>query len=144
MSGTFSHIGLCVTDIARSLDFYVNGLGFQQAERFEVGAPFHIVMELPDTLKLTSQFVRKDGIALEFLQYAAPETLGSAERRAMNQLGLTHLSLRVDAIEPAIEKVLAHGGQVHRETYVDAGPAGEFVYCTDPDGIRVELMRLPA
>ncbi|SFR91229.1 VOC family protein [Sphingomonas jatrophae] len=139
---TFSHIGLCVTDIDRSVNFYVQGLGFELGQGYEIGAPFHIVMDLPDTLHLKSQFVQKDGVQLELLQYFAPETLGPAERRPMNQLGLTHLSVRVEAIEPVIERVVAHGGQVHRETYVDAGPGGEFVYCTDPDGIRVELMRL--
>lgn len=133
-----------MTDITHSLDFYVGGLGFELGRKFEVGAPFHIVMELPDTIQLKSQFIQKDGVQLELLEYGAPETIGPAERRPMNQLGLTHLSVRVDAIEPAIERVLAHGGTVHRHTYVDAGPGGEFVYCTDPDGIRVELMRLNA
>lgn len=140
---TFSHIGMCVADAARSLHFYTGALGFEVAERFEVGPPFHIVMELPEPLRLISQFVRKDGIQLEFLEYVGSKTTGDGTRRPMNRLGLTHLSVRVDAIEPVAERVLAHGGQVHRETYVDAGPQGEFIYCTDPDGIRVELMRLP-
>ncbi len=141
-TSTFSHIGMCVTDAARSVAFYTGALGFEEGERFEVGVPFHIVMEMPDTLQLKSQFVKKDGMQLEFLEYIAPDIIGNTERGPMNKLGLTHLSVRVDAIEPVVEKVLAHGGRVHRETYVDAGPGGEFIYCTDPDGIRVELMRL--
>lgn len=143
MSGVVvSHVGLCVRDIARSMAFYVDGLGFEPGDAFAVGAPFHIVMELPDPLKLKSQFLKKDGMQLELLEYGAPETIGDGTRRPMNHIGLTHLSVRVEAIEPVVAQVLAHGGQVHRETYVDAGPGGEFVYCTDPDGIRVELMRL--
>jgi len=139
----FSHIGLCVADADRALRFYTCALGFEDGARYQVGDEFAGVMGLPRPLKLTSQFVRKDGVQLEFLQYDAPETFGSTEPRSMNQLGLTHLSVRVDAIEPVVDRVLAHGGRVHRETYLDAGPAGEFIYCTDPDGIRVELMRLP-
>ena len=143
MTTSFSHVGLCVTDAARSLAFYTGALGFEEGARYEVGEPFDIVMGVSKPLKLNSQFVSKDGIQLEFLHYASHEVTGAGEQRSMTQVGLTHLSVRVEAIEPAVEKVLAHGGQVHRETYVDAGPGGEFVYCSDPDGIRVELMRLP-
>ena len=63
----------------------------------------------------------------------------------MNQLGLTHLSLRVadlDAVALAIE---SFGGAVVRGTRTTFGDDGalDFVYCTDPDGVRIELMRLP-
>lgn len=139
----FSHIGLCVADADRSLAFYTRALGFETGARFEVGDDFAPVLEVPTPIRLTSQFVRKDGVQLEFLEYVSPGHQGSAERRPMNQLGLTHLSVKVDAIEPVIEAVVAHGGRVHRETYVNNGPGGEFIYCTDPDGIRVELMCLP-
>jgi catechol 2,3-dioxygenase-like lactoylglutathione lyase family enzyme len=47
------------------------------------------------------------------------------------------------APEPVVEAVLAHGGKVHRETYFSNGLGGEFIYCTDPDGIRIELMNIP-
>lgn len=139
----FSHIGLCVVDAARSLRFYTGALGFEVGDKFEVDDTFAGVMEVARPLKLISQFVKKDGVQLEFLQYVSPDHCGEPVRRPMNQLGLTHLSLRVEAIEPVVEKILAHGGQVHRETYLNNGPAGEFIYCTDPDGIRIELMRLP-
>ena len=138
----FSHIGLCVADADRSLRFYTGALGFEEGPRYSVGDEFAAVMGLPHPLRLTSQFVRKDGMQLEFLEYGAPETFGSTDMRPMNQFGLTHLSVRVDAIEEAVGRVVAHGGKVHRETYHDAGPAGEFIYCSDPDGVRVELMRL--
>lgn len=143
MSVAFSHIGLCVADAERSLRFYIGALGFEAGERYEVDDTFAPVLEVGPPVRLASQFVRKDGMALEFLQYLEPTHRGDGQRRPMDHLGLTHLSVRVDAIEPVIEAVLAHGGSVHRETYLDNGPAGEFVYCTDPDGIRVELMRLP-
>lgn len=143
MSVRFSHIGMCVADAERALRFYTGALGFEPAERYDVDDTFAPVLEVGPPVRLVSQFARKDGVSLEFLEYAEPAHQGSDSRRPMNHLGLTHLSVQVDAIEPAIEAVLAHGGAVHRETYLDNGAAGELVYCTDPDGIRVELMRLP-
>jgi lactoylglutathione lyase len=139
----FSHIGLCVADAERSLRFYTLALGFEEKARYEVGDEFAPVLEVRPPIKLKSLFVAKGGVQIEFLEYISPGHHGSAERRPMNQLGLTHLSVIVEAIEPVVEAVLAHGGKVHRETYFRNGLGGEFIYCTDPDGIRIELMNIP-
>lgn len=139
----FSHIGLCVGDAERSLRFYTDALGFSKVSDFQVGDEVAPVLGLKPPVRLKSLFVAKDGVQLEFLEYTTPEAFGPRELRPMNQFGLTHLSVIVDAVEPVIEAVLRCGGQVHRETYVNDPRMGEFIYCSDPDGIRVELMRLP-
>ena len=63
----------------------------------------------------------------------------------MNQLGLTHLSIRVDDIDATAAAIESLGGSVVRSTRT-ALPFGDvtldFVYCTDPDGVRIELMDL--
>jgi lactoylglutathione lyase len=61
----------------------------------------------------------------------------------MNQLGFTHMTLFVDDVDAAIDRVAEHGGHVHPETKIDS-PYGPIVFCTDPDGVRVELMQSPA
>ena len=68
-----------------------------------------------------------------------------AERRAVNQLGLTHLSFRVRDVAGTAARMVELGGAVvesSRTTIDLGGTALEFVYCTDPDGVRVELMDL--
>ena len=64
----------------------------------------------------------------------------------MNQLGLTHLSLRVDDLDRAAQVIESLGGTVVTSTRTTLGPSHgplDFVYCTDPDGVRIELMHLP-
>jgi len=61
----------------------------------------------------------------------------------MNQLGLTHLSFRVDDLEAVAQKIEEMGGTVHTGTRTTFGPTLDFIYCTDPDGVRIELMCLP-
>ena len=39
MSTSLSHLGLCVSDLARSLRFSCDGFGFERGRRFEVGSP---------------------------------------------------------------------------------------------------------
>lgn len=147
MSTYLSHVGICVSDLERSTRFYCEALGFEKAESFTVGDEFAALMEF-DSVALTSQFLRRDGHAIELLSFAAPEPSGERSRRPVNTFGLTHLSFRVDDVADAAAKVVALGGTVHaptRTTFPGADGADmDFVYCSDPDGTRVELMKLPA
>jgi predicted enzyme related to lactoylglutathione lyase len=56
------------------------------------------------------------------------------------------LSIRVDDVEAVAETVERLGGTVvveTRTTFEMAGTTLDFVYCTDPDGVRIELMNIP-
>jgi lactoylglutathione lyase len=138
-----SHIGVCVTDIERSRRFYRDGLGFQEVAQFEVGLEFGAVMEVEGTLELTSVFLRREGVSIELLGYRNRAVEGDGTRRKMTQLGLTHLSLLVQDVDAVAEHLRGFGGTVLPSTRLSAA-SGEFVYCLDPDGIRIELMRLAA
>jgi len=139
-----SHVGICVSDLATSLRFYCEGLGFEEVASHEVGEEFAALMEV-DGVRLRSRMIRREGVTLELLGYEAPGTTGSAERRPMNQLGLTHLSLRVADVGSVAATIESLGGAVvrpSRTTFDFAGTSLDFVYCTDPDGVRIELMDL--
>lgn len=138
----FSHFGICVSDLERSLAFYCGALGFEKAEMHAIGSEFAALMDLPD-VAVTSQFIRRGLMAIELLAFDRPPPFGDGVRRAVNQLGLTHLSFRVDDLAATEARVVELGGAVveSSRTKIDLGGAPlEFVYCTDPDGVRVELM----
>jgi glyoxylase I family protein len=141
---SFSHFGICVSDLERSLAFYCGALGFERAESHEIGSEFARLMEL-DRVAVTSQFIRRGEAAIELLAFREPAPFGEKERRAVNQLGLTHLSFRVRDVEATARRIVELGGAMvgSTRTTIDlGGTALEFVYCTDPDGVRVELMDL--
>ena len=138
----FSHFGICVSDLEHSLRFYCDALGFEKAESHEIGREFATLMDLPD-VAVTSQFIRKGPTAIELLAFHEPAPFGDRERRAVNQLGLTHMSFRVDDLAATEMRIVELGGAVveSSRTKIDLGGSPlEFVYCTDPDGVRVELM----
>lgn len=145
MTVRVSHIGICVSDADRSQAFY-EALGFEPAASFEVGPEFGRLMEI-DGVEVESRFLRHDGFTIELLHYRSPGPTGSGERRPVNQLGLTHLCVRVDDVDQAAAVVSDHGGTVLDHTRTTFGgsddPTMDFVYCTDPDGTRIELMRSP-
>jgi lactoylglutathione lyase len=140
----FSHFGICVSDLERSLRFYCDALGFEKAESHEIGQEFARLMDL-DGVSVTSQFIRRGTTAIELLAFREPAPFGPRERRAVNQFGLTHLSFRVRDVAATAARIVALGGAVvdsSRTTMNLGGTSLEFVYCTDPDGVRVELMDL--
>ena len=145
MTLSFSHLGICVSDLERSVRFYREGLGFEPVASHQVGPEFGTLMEV-DGVQLESRMLARDGVTIELLGYVSPGTTGDGSRRPMNQLGLTHLSLRVDDVDGMAATIESLGGTVvaaTRTTMDLPGARLDFLYCTDPDGVRIELMDLP-
>ena len=141
-----SHIGICVSDLDASHRFYCQGLGFEEVAAHDVGEEFAVLMEV-EGVRLRTRMVRRDGVTLELLGFDVPGTAGTSERRPINQLGLTHLALRVDDVESVAATIESLGGSVVRTTRTTIAfgeTTLDFVYCTDPDGVRIELMDLGA
>lgn len=134
---TVAHIGICTSDLERSARFYTEALGFTLDRYVEIGAPFDGMTEVPG-LKGRAGFFQLGAVRIELASYESPGVLGPAERRPMNQLGLTHLSLVVADLEATAASITEHGGHVLRHTRVET-PMGPMIFCTDPDGIRLEL-----
>jgi catechol 2,3-dioxygenase-like lactoylglutathione lyase family enzyme len=146
MKVSFSHLGICVSDLERSLRFYRDGLGFELVASHRIGDEFGPLLEL-EGVELESRMLSRDGVTIELLGFVSPDPTGDGERRPMNRLGLTHLSLRVDDVEGVAAVIEELGGSVVRATRTTMDLPGarlDFLYCTDPDGTRIELMDLPS
>jgi catechol 2,3-dioxygenase-like lactoylglutathione lyase family enzyme len=144
VSVTFSHFGVCVSDLDRSTRFYEQALGFTRERDHEVGEEFGRLVEI-DGLRLKSRFMTAKGARVELLWFEEPRADGGAGRRPMNRLGLTHMSVWVDDIDGVCERVRSLGGEVVTGTLTTIEHSDSrvrFVYCTDPDGVRIELMQL--
>jgi lactoylglutathione lyase len=143
---TVSHVAACVSDLARSTRFYTEALGFEiQMTVDVVSPPFDKMTELPGlTGRATFMFhpSMSGGQRLEILEYSVPKCIGPAERRPMNQLGITHLSFVTDDLDGLCERIDRLGGKALMDTKV-SGPHGDMMFATDPDGVRLELWQKP-
>jgi lactoylglutathione lyase len=135
----FSHVGICVSDLSRSLRFYCDGLGFEKGEAFPIDATFAEALEVPGDVSLTSQFIRRDGLAVELIHFVSPSADGAPSARR-NQLGLTHLSFYVDDVDATAAALVAAGGAVIGSTRT-TNEGIDLLFLHDPDGVRVELMK---
>lgn len=86
-----SHVGVCVSDVERSIAFYRDGLGFQPVHELRVeGEPSDTLLALRD-VRLHAVYLERDGVRIELLHYQSPKSPLRAPVRAMNDLGFTHL-----------------------------------------------------
>jgi len=139
-----THIGLCVSDWERSLQFYRDVLGFRYLSELQLaGEPSGTLLQLPD-VELRAIYLERDGTRIELLHYPVPGHQGDGAPRPMNQLGLTHLSLRVDDLVGLLASLRAAGVRILDRTRIDI-PAFEAgaVFVTDPDGTLIELVQAP-
>jgi len=138
-----SHIGVCVSDMERSLRFYCEVLGFTvSATMPEVrveGEPSDTLLRLRD-VKLHAVYLERDGFRLELLHYASPRSPGRPPERAMNDLGFTHLSVQVPDVAAALKALEGAGVAVDRDTVVEVGGLTVAAFVRDPDGLPIELV----
>ncbi|MDS1116555.1 VOC family protein [Gordonia westfalica] len=137
-----SHVGLCVSDLAKSLRFYCEGLGFTKVMEYDIDEQ---IPEVDAPCSLTSTFLEKDGMRVELLSYRQPGVIGTPPTRR-NHLGMTHLSFFSEDIDGAAQALCGFGGALIPDTRVGADDptAAQFVFVADPDGNRVEIMHIPA
>jgi lactoylglutathione lyase len=135
---SWSHVGVCCSDLERSTTFYEQVLGFQQVFTMELGDEVAATMEVDG--RFLSRLLRRDDMRLELLQWLSLDATGDGRRRDMRALGLTHLAFRVTSVEELVEIVERAGGTAHPATRSTLPGGVELAYVTDPDGVRIELM----
>jgi catechol 2,3-dioxygenase-like lactoylglutathione lyase family enzyme len=132
-----NHVGHCVADLARSRRFYEELFGFEFWREITPSGPESAqLLGLAEPLDSTICYLRRDGFVLELIHFAAPAHRRSPVRRAMDEPGLTHISLSCD-IAAVRARVAELGGEV-----LDATDVGVAIFIRDPDGQLVELLPL--
>lgn len=120
------HVAIKVTDLDRSLDYYINKLGF------------------PEMLRLT----KDDGtVWLVYLRITDEQYLevfpGAENERApgWNANGMNHMCLTVDNIDEVLARIAAAGLSLllPLKTAIDGNRQA---WLEDPDGNRIELMEM--
>lgn len=118
------HIGIIVSDLARSKAFYA-ALGFEP------------VVERDDGTK-TICFMSLGSFRLELFAYdAAVPALEKPEHRV---LGFRHLALRTDDMDETLSSLRAAGVVPPEATPRELPGLARLLFVEDPDGIEIEVM----
>ena len=126
MKAKFFYVGIRVTNLQRSIDFYTTVLGFKVLNRGK------IEQTRGETVALQGE---DGGFVLELnyyepgSPYATPYTAGE---------GLDHLAFKVENLDHALEEARQAG---HPPILQLTSPEGRWAYIEDPDGIWIELFQ---
>jgi lactoylglutathione lyase len=137
----FSHIGIAVSDLERSIRFYTGAFGFAVLYRLDLEND-EVAATMEQSGAFRSAMLLRDDVRVELLQWVDVPTTGGG-KKPMTELGFTHLSFRVDHVDDLTDAVVAAGGTVLPQTlsYVGAADARSgLLYYLDPDGTRIEVM----
>jgi glyoxylase I family protein len=135
-----THIGLCVSSLDRSVEFYCGALGFDEIGRMHIdGGETAQLLGVPG-LVLDLVYLQRDGFRLELLCYSAPGSPAHGQPRPMNAVGFTHLSFRVDEPDELLARIVRSGGEAWPERTVTFEHGNRGLMATDPDGNWLELI----
>jgi catechol 2,3-dioxygenase-like lactoylglutathione lyase family enzyme len=149
MIRAIDHINLVVADLARSVKFYTEVLGFvKTADVRMTGAWLEEIIGLKGVEGLVA-FVELPGVGgprIELLQYVAPAGVVLPENSRANTRGLRHIAFRLDDIAGLAARLRAAGVTLFSDP-VKVPPgvvkfaAGDksLLYFLDPDGVILEL-----
>ncbi len=140
----FTHVGICVSDLERSIAFYRDVLGFAEvARRLNItDTDSANLLDFPE-MDVELVYLERDGIRLELLWYRVPDPDTGGGRRPMNRVGLTHLAFRVGDLDDLCRRIDAGGGTVLAGSTARFAHGNRGVMTLDPDGTRVELIERP-
>jgi len=124
MKSKFTYVGIRVTDLQRSIDFYTNILGMKVVGRGKVE------QTKGETVSLQSE---KEGFILELNYY---QKNGPYNTKYTVGEGLDHLAFKVDDLDKALKEARKAGHQTILEMKADGR---RWAYIEDPDGIWIEL-----
>lgn len=117
------HIAIICSNYEKSMDFYVNKLGFSVMREVNRPQQNDMLIMLQQGQTVLELFIRAD----------APQRVNHPEA-----MGLRHLAFHVENIEPAVAWLKERGIETEpvREDKINGG---HFTFFHDPDGLPLEL-----
>ncbi len=135
--------GVVVSDLERSLDFYVNGIGMVEVYNFEITEDFSKRSGLSNgipayvtVLKLEDSPEANEWKLMSFGKKEPCLTSGFIQ----DDTGVQYITINVKALQPVIERLKQINVSFLGTTPTPLNENLNFVLVQDPDGIFIELI----
>ena len=137
------HVGITVTNLSESINFYVHHLGFEIAvEMDEAGEHIDRFSGLNSIDVRTVKLRGDNNCMIELLYYRShPSVASENKKRNITAIGCSHFALTVPDLDYLYGHLRAQG--VDFMCAPEYSPDGKvkLTFCRDPDGTLIELVQ---
>lgn len=139
-----AYIGMSVTDIEATTEFYRQGVDLEPiADDAVINPTLFGLLSGEDAAKLTTRLLRSSNAQLQLMQFSPPSRAAVASRQlAVYGPGIAHVCYQVDQATNAYQKFLAAGAQTigaREMVQLSARNPVRYAYARDPDNIMFEV-----
>ena len=133
MIKAIDHIGIMVNDLQKSVEFYIDVLGFSISNKIEMAEA-----------GLSAVFVEKDGSKIELMKYNNKKIQKRSEVAKLKFGGSSipisdHITFSVDDIEATVTEIKEKGVMFHLEP-LQLENGMKLASFKDPEGVLIELV----
>ncbi len=136
-------VGVVVSDLEKSVDFYTNVIGMTNTRDFDVNAEFGKISGLSNGVAFTVKVMQlaNHPEATEFkLMSFGNNPLHKKSAFIQDDLGMQYITINVNSMKPFLERIKKYNVRLLGETPVPLGTDRQFILIADPDGTIIELI----
>jgi catechol 2,3-dioxygenase-like lactoylglutathione lyase family enzyme len=136
-------IGVVVSDVEKSVEFYTKVIGMKKTGGFSVNADMGRRTGLTDGLPVTVTVLKLgDGkTATEWkLMSFGKQSSHPKQNHLQDDTGMQYITIHVKALKPVLERIRANHVKLLGDTPISLGGTTQFALVQDPDGTFVELI----
>ena len=140
MIASIRHAGLVVNDIEKSLNFWVNLLGFKLDKMMvESGPKIDSILGLKNVKVTTAKISDKNGNLIELLKFHSHKSSKKWEGKPYST-GLTHLALSVKNFDEIVSKFSEFGIVFKNKPIISDDKKVKVVYVESLEGLLLEIV----
>jgi len=133
------HTGIVVEDLNKSLNFYIDKLGFTIAKQMvEKGDFIDQILGYKHLEVTTVKLVLENAQMIELLDFSNYKKLKS--HRMLNDIGPTHLAFSVSDIDRLYKRFISDGVEFISAPKISPDGHVKLAFCKAPEGTYIELV----
>lgn len=135
------HTGIVVEDLDKSLEFYINKLGFKIIKQMnETGSFIGQILGIKDLSVTTVKMILKNQQMIELLDFTSHKK--EPKNRFINDIGPTHIALTVRSLDTLYKDFMNDGIKFISSPKVSPDSYAKVAFCRAPEGTYIELVEL--
>jgi catechol 2,3-dioxygenase-like lactoylglutathione lyase family enzyme len=136
-------VGVVVSDLERSLDFYVNGIGMVKASSFTINEDFSkrsgLSNGVPTSVTVLKLENSPDANEWKLMTFGKKAT-HPKQKFIQDDVGMQYITINVKSLKPVIERLKQKKVPFLGDTPTPLNAKSHFVFVQDPDGNFIELI----